>query len=252
MDNLFDKVYCLNLKRCPDRREHMIREFSKLGLTKYSFFDATDKDSPEVKEAYRSGFVNNRDRPLNPLRPSEVGNFLSFRKIFKDIIRNNIKFALICEDDLNFMPYAKIVLTQVLSANNMKRYGINLQLPTLIRLGWKKSTDHRYNGHIDVIPYTRISNPCFAINLEMAKKLDTNLRSISTPSDVYIHKIIAPQFKHHTILPPIAYELSQNVNPKFRSEILPKKRSPTDNIKSLTSGKFVNLSVMRMRQKKPV
>jgi len=250
MDALFDKVYCLNLRRCPDRRDHMIREFAKLGISKYTFFDATDKDSPEVREAFRSGFVDNRRRLLKPLRPSEVGNFLSFRKIFRDIIRNNIKFALICEDDLNFMPYAKKVLMQVLSANHMKHYGINLQYPTLIRLGWKKGADHHYNGNIEVIPYTRISNPCFAINLEMAKKLDANLRSITTPSDVYIHKIISPQFKHHTIFPPIAHDLSQSANPKFRSEILPKNRSPIDNIRPLNGGKFVNLSMIRLRQKK--
>jgi len=255
MNNLFDKVYCLNLLRCPDRRAHMIREFSKIGITKYTFFEATDKDSPEVKDAFRSGFVNNNYRPFKPLTNSEIGNFISFRRIFKDIIRNNIKFALICEDDLNFMAYAETVLFSVLSPNNMHRYGINLKYPTLIRLGWKKSSDHHYNGNINVIPFTRISNPCFAINLEMAKKLDAKLHSMTTPSDVYIHKIIAPQYKHHTVFPPIAHDLSQSTNAKFRSEILPRKRaiapySSPSTPSSSSSGKYVNLSTIHLRRKK--
>ena len=223
MNNLFDKVYCLNLVRCTDRREHMIKEFEKIGITKYQFFEATDKDSPEVKHAFKSGFVNNSYRPLNPLSRSEVGNFLSFRRIFKDIIRNNIKFALICEDDLNFMPYTQTVLSAVFSPHGMKKYGFNLHEPTLIRLGWKKCSDHHYNGHVRVQPYVIISNPCFAINLEMAKKLDSNLHQINTPSDVYIHRILSPHYNHHTVFPPIAHDLTRSSNPKFRSEIRPDK-----------------------------
>ena len=56
-DKLFSKVYVLNLEKDSDRREHIISEFSRIGLDDYIFFKATPADDPEVKALYSNGQI---------------------------------------------------------------------------------------------------------------------------------------------------------------------------------------------------
>ena len=218
MDDFFDVIYCINLKRCHDRREHMIEQFKKIGIDKYQFIEGVDKNDPLVKKTMVYQHVNKK------LSPSQIGNWLSYRKIWKDMVANKYQLALICEDDLFFMNYTSKVINSVFSNAGRKKYGLRLDQPSLIRLGWLKSSDHQFQGQVRLNKKVKMSNPCHAINLGMAKKLDAHLQKIDTTSDIYIHSRIGPRYNHHTVFPPIAYELSYNKEPKFRSEISPKPR----------------------------
>ena len=50
-------VYVINLERCKDRKQHIIKEFKKNGLTKYEFFKAVDKDDKQVKDMMKTDYV---------------------------------------------------------------------------------------------------------------------------------------------------------------------------------------------------
>jgi len=235
MDDYFDVIYCINLKRCFDRKIHMIEQFKKIGINKYQFIEGVDKDDPLVKKTMESGMVFNSppcfrckkmvcQHDNNKLNPGQIGNWLSYQKIWKDMIKNQYQLSLICEDDLVFLNYTPKVMESVFSPNGKKKYGLRLNQPTLIRLGWLKSSDHQFKGQVRLNKAIKMSNPCHAINLAMAQKLVGHLQQIDCTSDIYIHARIAPKYNHHTVFPPIAYELSYCKDPQFRSEIIPKPR----------------------------
>lgn len=214
----------------------MIKEFDKIGIKNYQFIEAVDKTSQLVRKTMKSPLVHKfppcfRCKKMSckhknkKLLPSQVGNWLSYRMVWRDIIKNKHNFCLICEDDLFFTDYAVKVMMQALTDRGRKQKGIVLDSATLIRLGWKKGRQHNFrSGKVRVTRALRWANPCHAINLAMAKKLENNLFKIDTTSDGYIHNKIGMMSNHYTILPPIAYELSFGNNPKFRSEIIPKKK----------------------------
>jgi len=158
MDNIFDAVYCINLKRCLDRREHMIKEFDKIGIKNYQFVEAVDKTEPLVRKTMASSFVHKfppcfRCKKMfcnhenKKLLSSQIGNWLSYMKVWRDIIKNNHKFCLICEDDLCFTDYAVKVMLQTLTPHGRKQKSISLDSATLIRLGWLKSRQHNFRNN---------------------------------------------------------------------------------------------------------
>lgn len=85
----FDKVYCINLKRRPERLEEFQNEVVKHNLGDFEVFEAIDGIS----------LKNNRSKSL---KPSEQGLIESNLKIIKDCIKNNFKNVLILEDDCIF------------------------------------------------------------------------------------------------------------------------------------------------------
>jgi glycosyl transferase family 25 len=83
LNNYFEKIYCINLSERTDRWNHVTNEFNKIGCT-VERFDAI------------KGNTNTN------LTPGEVGCYLSHVNILKNIINNDIKNALIFEDDVVF------------------------------------------------------------------------------------------------------------------------------------------------------
>ncbi len=90
--DFFDKAYCINLKKRPDRLEHIKKEIEKYDLGDIFFFEAIDGDS-----------INNTDFNKN-LKNGEIGLILSVLEIIKDCKRNNYKNVIIIEDDCVFSP----------------------------------------------------------------------------------------------------------------------------------------------------
>jgi glycosyl transferase family 25 len=85
--DFFDKIYCINLERRPDRWEECLTEFNKFELTNVNRFIAIDgKELPDVK----SDIVN----------PSVLALVLTNIQIFEEAISNNYNSILILEDDI--------------------------------------------------------------------------------------------------------------------------------------------------------
>ncbi|MEO7046084.1 MAG: glycosyltransferase family 25 protein [Ferruginibacter sp.] len=100
------KVFIINLKRSPERREEMIRQMNLYGL-KYEFFDAVDGTllPSEVIEKSRTRsnkWYKEDEGPSQSMKLGEIGVALSHYEIYQKIIKENLELAIILEDDINF------------------------------------------------------------------------------------------------------------------------------------------------------
>ena len=234
---IFDNIYVLNLKNCIDRKNHIINEFMRVGITKYEFFEAVSYDSEDVIKMMKSNFVKkfpncfrcNKKRcdcENNVLTPFQIGNWCSFLKIFADIINKNYKFVLICEDDIVFTDRHKIIIDKLLSKEAFNYYKINMDKPLLIRMGTAYNVDNHNSLDSPIfIKNFALCNPCFAINVEMAKVYLNNLKIIDYHSDIYFHNRIPKNIagiQHFSMYPYPVYELSfVKQKQQFQSTVRP-------------------------------
>jgi tetratricopeptide (TPR) repeat protein/GR25 family glycosyltransferase involved in LPS biosynthesis len=242
--DIFDQIYCLNLPRSKDRRQYMQQELARVGITQYVFFDAIDKDSDLVKKAFAEDFVvkfppcfrcgkRKCDCENNVLIAPQVANFLSFQKLWQDIVNNDYAYCLIFEDDIKFTDYCQEVIYKVFNLEFLQQHGFTKNSESLLRLGWHESEDHT-NVNLDDIKLVpdllKMSNPCYMITLGMAKKLLFSLKKISTTSDIFIHHWIGQTVNNYTLIPPIVHDLSSSRG-DFKSLIHP-KQNHIDKLKS--------------------
>jgi hypothetical protein len=86
----FDKVYCINLDRRPDRLESFKNQVDKYNLGEYTRISAVDGSKINV---------GNYTKTLNS---GELGLVMTNLEIIKDTKNNNYKTILILEDDCSF------------------------------------------------------------------------------------------------------------------------------------------------------
>jgi GR25 family glycosyltransferase involved in LPS biosynthesis len=237
---IFDNIYVINLKESLDRRHHIENEFNRVNIKKYEIFEATHYNSDEAKKMYNSNLVKkfpncfrcNKKRcecENNFLTPFQIGNWCSFLNVFTDIIKNNYKFVLICEDDIVFTKQYERIINKLLSKNTFDQYNIDMEKPLLIRFGTAFNPNN-HNSYANPIFLKNFSlcNPCFAINRQMTLTYLNNLKIIDYHSDVYFHQKIPkniPGIQYFTMYPYPVYELSfVKEKQKFESTIRPKNQ----------------------------
>ena len=234
---IFNNIYVINLKESIDRKNHIENEFKKVNIKKYQIFEATHYNSEESKKMYNSNLVKkfpncfrcNKKRcdcENNFLTSFQIANWCSFLNIFKDIIENNYKFVLICEDDIVFTNQYERIINKLLSKNSFEKYNIDIDKPLLIRFGTAFNPDnHNSLANPIFLKNFSLCNPCFAINKEMALIYLNNLKIIDYHSDVYFHQKIPkniPGIQYFTMYPYPVYELSfVKEKQKFESTIRP-------------------------------
>lgn len=94
----FNKIYCVNLKQRADRRQNMIDEFARIGLTGYEFFDAIDGGNLNLKSGV--GFMTS----------GMVGCYMSHYLIIREAIQYGYESILVFEDDVKFITGASSFL----------------------------------------------------------------------------------------------------------------------------------------------
>jgi GR25 family glycosyltransferase involved in LPS biosynthesis len=270
---IFDNIYVINLKESVDRKNHIMQEFERVNIKKYQIFEATHYDSEEAKKMYNSELVKkfpncfrcNKKRcecENNFLTPFQIGNWCSFLNVFADIIKNNYKFVLICEDDIVFTKQYERIINKLLSKNTFDQYNIDMENPLLIRFGTAFNPyNHNSTANPIFLKNFSLCNPCFAINQQMTLTYLNNLKIIDYHSDVYFHQKIPKNIKgvqYFTMHPYPVYELSfVKEKQKFESTIRPKnqlRRLEYKNFLLLSSnfllnpllvnfGKYLNLDI---------
>jgi hypothetical protein len=88
LDKIFDKIYCINLDRRPDRWENVQKEFKRIGIENVERFPAVDGKKLSI---------NNTS-----LVPGNVGCVLSHLEITKKAKELGLKNYLVFEDDVQF------------------------------------------------------------------------------------------------------------------------------------------------------
>jgi glycosyl transferase, family 25 len=101
LNNFFDKIYVLTIPAAVERQ----KEFAKVmnGL-RFSFFNGVEQKKLDVKQLSQSGEYDEKRAKKNQryeksMTSGELACAIGHRNIYQDIVANNVKRALIFEDD---------------------------------------------------------------------------------------------------------------------------------------------------------
>jgi GR25 family glycosyltransferase involved in LPS biosynthesis len=92
-NTFFDKIYCINLERRPDRWINVKSKFDRLGIDVERFIASDGKD---IKNLPETSFFNHF------MNKSEYGCLMSHKRVVEDAKKNGYKRVLILEDDVLF------------------------------------------------------------------------------------------------------------------------------------------------------
>ncbi|MEI8278494.1 MAG: glycosyltransferase family 25 protein [Bacteroidota bacterium] len=109
-------VFIVSLKNSTDRRAQLAKHLEHIGL-KFEWFDATyGKSLTDEEMAQYCDLEAIKENPVW-LSRSAIGCALSHYFIYKEVIRRNLPYALILEDDIvfekDFIPYIDTVAKQL-------------------------------------------------------------------------------------------------------------------------------------------
>lgn len=231
----FERAFVISLPRSTDRRDYITKYFGELGIGNYEFFDATDHTDETVANHYASGLVATyppcfrchqntcgRDDCNNVLTPPQVATFITYLRLWKEIVASNCRTALIIEDDVRFTDYAHEVTDVLIAEGSLHGTGLSEGKPVLLRFGWALSNAHQASSEVSLRQgAVMMSNPCHAINRAYAELLLSRFSRIDTTADIYQHQVVASAADTFTLFPPLAYELSWSIG-AFDSLIHPK------------------------------
>ena len=101
-------VTCISLASQTDRRVYMTAQLQQCGLP-FRFFDAIRIDPAAPPPA-----SYDQRRRLNhsgvPMRPGEMGCYLSHRQVWRDFLASDEQLCLVLEDDVTILPeFAQVV-----------------------------------------------------------------------------------------------------------------------------------------------
>lgn len=171
LNDYFEKIYCVNLKRRPERWESAQKEFLKNNL------------QVERYEAVDGKYID----PINGLKPGEVGCLLSHLNILKKCQEDNIDRVLITEDDVQFSDDL-----------NSKFFEYQKELPEwdILYLGANHALCNPYenNPPIKITEHVyRIlhaySTHAYAVNKSCYQYLIDHISQMTNPLDVMYSKI---------------------------------------------------------------
>jgi len=188
-------IYVINLKRSTERKNNMIKQLENCPIpwTIIEAIDGTKKlpsDSIPIK-------------PIRPMKPGEIGCFLSHIKVWKTFLANvDTTIAIIMEDDCilpdkwwnsicsvcdkympnicNYIHLHKILYKFYMTIGN-----------DVIDYFPEKNNKHLRDVEIDysdiIITGPQLGMSCYAIDKKAALKLLTSIKTIITAIDVQIH-----------------------------------------------------------------
>ncbi len=145
LDDLFDKVFIINLARREDRKSIMLKVLKNLKIENFEFFNAIDGATIDTEELYKQGILLDKD-----LGRGEIGCFLSHREVWKIAASRHYERILIMEDDIRFNPkYPSIsrVMQHVPPNWDIVHFHSNVERPGRIKINdFVYRGDHEYGG----------------------------------------------------------------------------------------------------------
>lgn len=169
------KTYVINLASQIKKKEHIISECKKLNLD-FEIYNAIN--GAELSEE----FINKNvlDYPNCYLTKGEIGCALSHINIYKEIVRNNLPYALILEDDAVLNPLLADFIKDFENYN--KKQGIFLLIEYFQYIKNKETVI----GRFPVYPAENaITTTGYIITLVAAKKMIKFLFPIRYEADMF-------------------------------------------------------------------
>ena len=117
LNDFFDKIYVITLRRATERHRHIQKELAGLPFELFFGVDKQELDIQELKERgiYDEPLAIRHHRYTKPLLPGMIGCSWSHRNVYEDIIQNKYRSALILEDDVIIDKSSMHLLPSVLS-----------------------------------------------------------------------------------------------------------------------------------------
>lgn len=179
------RVFLINLKREPERKNLMVRQFKKFSID-FDLFQAIDGRSPkfidQIKGVPRSKYFNSWDQHPRELLNTEIACALSHQAVYKIIVEKEIPYALILEDD--------VVLTKKLAfflGNYLKFIKIprDVEVINLFSDSPGKIIFPEIFPHHFLFQFTRMPNraSAYIITNSGAKKMIDHFLPIRMPAD---------------------------------------------------------------------
>jgi len=102
LNSFFDRIYIISLKRLNNRHKLLHERLEGLNYEIFWGVDGQQLDFKELEEKriYLPEVTREKNMSGNELQPNEIGCTMSHLNIYRDIIDNNYKNALILEDDV--------------------------------------------------------------------------------------------------------------------------------------------------------
>jgi GR25 family glycosyltransferase involved in LPS biosynthesis len=174
LNNFFDCVYVINLKRRADRLDHITNELRKINTT-FKLIEAVDGNDVECNLKVGNGWNYK----------GVTGCAYSHKKVFIDALANNYKQIIVVEDDNifadNFNELFQSFIKQVPDNWDMLYFGGNHQAKT-----------KAININVERLVHTYTTN-CYAIRCsiipDLLKYLPENTRELTMPIDVLLTSI---------------------------------------------------------------
>ena len=185
--NNINKLYYINLDKRSDRNKHFIDECKKANIPDYKIkrFSAFDGDSYNFDEDDLNLF-NKVDYKGKPFEKKIIGNQLSHYYILQEMIENNYKYIIICQDDVifkdNFINHLNKVVNNIPSNAEIVNIGFHKYAAYEHFIPWDLNSnefdDFNELGEIKVNDYIchlkKTINPCslaYIVTLNGAKNL---------------------------------------------------------------------------------
>jgi hypothetical protein len=230
---MIKKYYFINIKKDNKRKKDLEEELNKKKIKNYKVIDAVTPLSDSLIENYKfdnlrkyppcirtqCGLKKNKacECPTNILIKTQIACLLSFKKIMKLIVDENINGLIgVGEDDIRLHHNYNNIINVLINEENFKLKNINVNKPLLISCLNSLDKDYlkkKFNDDkpdITVNNKTVMSNPLFIINKEFAYLFLKNF-NLHDVADRYIHKHLPklePTINYYIITPYLAYDTS--------------------------------------------
>lgn len=162
------KVFVLNLAHNTERREYMEKILEPLSI-EYEFFPAVyGKTLENIDEIYDAVLAQKKIK--RQLNSGEIGTAISHKNIYKKMIDENIKSALILEDDITLL---KGFMDVYHTLSNLNIGNKIILLGTIVKKRikkiWKKKLTSDHSMYLVLNNYAGAYG--YVIGLEAAKKI---------------------------------------------------------------------------------
>lgn len=191
LNDYFDCIYVINLKRRPDRLNHIQKEFDKINAS-YRLIDAVDGKLVPVNPGVGNGWNH----------AGVTGCAYSHRKVYIDALENNYSKILVVEDDnvfdTNFNKLFSTFIRQIPEDWDMLYFGGNHQVK-----------NKAINVNVEKISHTYTTN-CYGIKVKhlplLLTHLPENTVDLQKPIDVLLTGI-QQNFNCYAFKPKICWQL---------------------------------------------